>query len=155
MATRANHGEARRAIRRRTDAPSTLRGGATGPIDTFVHDVSRTGARIECTADLAIGDFVSIGLAGVGAIRAIVVWKREHQYGLDFVVPLDGEDAARAFAGGTVVSLTPPARTEAPMPIDEQEDGVYAEATGWLSVLGFIMIAGTALGVALLRGWVF
>lgn len=153
MATSANRSEARRADRRRADAPSTLRGPATGPVDTLVVDVSQTGARIESTAELMLGDFVSVGLAGVGAVRAIVVWKRDTQYGLDFVVPLNSEDAARAFASGTVVRLTPPTRPADTSAIAEEEDGIYAESTGWLSVLFFMVLAGTALGVALLRGW--
>jgi hypothetical protein len=161
MASIANRMEARRATRRRTDAPSTLRAGSEGPVDTFVHDVSQTGARIETATPLEIGDFVSIGLGGVGAVRAIVVWAREQQFGLDFVIPLTDEDAERAFGVGTVVSLTPPQRAERPamLPESEGEDedgiGVYAEATGWLSVLMFTLIAGTVLAVALIRGWIF
>lgn len=159
MASIANRMEARRATRRRTDAPSTLRAGSEGPVDTFVHDVSQTGARIETATPLQIGDLVSIGLGGVGSVRAIVVWARESQYGLDFVTPLTDADAEQAFGVGTVASLTPPRRAAMPALLpdddeDEEEDmGVYAEATGWLSVLMFTLIAGTILAVALIRGW--
>lgn len=160
MASIANRMEARRAPRRRTAAPSTLRAGSEGPVDTFVHDVSQTGARIETATPLQIGDFVSIGLGGVGSVRAIVVWARASQYGLDFVIPLTDADAERAFGVGTVVRLTPPKRAAMPalLPDDEEDDeeegmGVYAEATGWLSVLMFTLIAGTILAVALIRGW--
>ena len=159
MASIANRMEARRATRRRADAPSTLRAGEVGPVDTFVHDVSQTGARIETATRLVIGDFVSIGLGGVGAVRAIVVWARDDQYGLDFVIPLTDEDAERAFGAGTVVSLMAPARRAETSPrlseVESQDEetpiGVYAEATGWLSVLLFTLIAGTVLAVALIR----
>ena len=150
--------EARRAIRRRTDAPSTLRGSSTGPLDTFVQDISATGAKIECSAELALGDSVSIGLAGVGQVRAMVVWKRDGQYGLDFVVPLTAADAERAFAGGTVISLgapPAPARTETEADAEEDgDDGVYAEASGVLSALLFVVAGVTALAVAWLQSWI-
>ena len=158
MVTIANRQEARRAERRSANAPSTLRAHSGGPVDTFVHDVSQTGARIESEAELILGDFVSIGLTGVGAVRAIVVWKREHQYGLDFIVPLTADDAARAFAKGTVVGLIPTrsiAPEAQPEAEGEAEAGVYAEATGWLSALLVVVAGGTALGVAVLQGWIF
>jgi hypothetical protein len=151
--------EARRATRRRTNALSTLRAGSEGPVDTFVHDISQTGARIETTTRLRIGDFISIGLGGVGSVRAIVVWARDDQYGLDFTIPLTDADAQKAFASGTVVSLMSPKVGEMPAmsPEGEEEEdvGVYAEATGWLSVLLFTLIAGTVLAVGLIRGWIF
>ena len=157
MASSVDRKESRRAERRIADAPSTLRATATGPVDTHVHDVSQTGAKIECDAELLIGDFVSIGLGGVGSVRAIVVWRRGREYGLDFVIPLSPEDAERAFADGNVVSLAPPrpTRTLSELEVDPEEEGVYAEASGWLSALFFITVAGTTLGVALLRGWIF
>ena len=158
MASSADRSETRRAVRRRADAHSTLRGPSTGPLDTFVHDVSATGAKIECSAELILGDFVTIGLAGVGAVRAIVVWKRDRQYGLDFVTSLTPEDVERAFSAGTVVTLTPPAARMPTRDDDEtsdEEEALYAEATGWISMLIFTVIAGTALGVALIQGWLF
>lgn len=159
MASSPYSKEARRAARRRTNAPSTLRANAMGPIDTFVHDISATGARIECEARLALGDSVSIGLAGVGQVRAIVVWQRDGQYGLDFVTPLPPEEADRAFAGGTVISLgAPPPRAataeEDASSEEESEDGVYAEASGFMSALIFLTIGVTGAAVAWLQGWI-
>jgi len=157
MASSADRSETRRAERRKADAPTTVRATATGPVDAHVHDISQTGARIECDAELLIGDFVSIGLAGVGSVRSIIVWRRGHDYGLNFVIPLTPEDAAAAFADRNVVSLAPPRPTRAlsDLEVDPEEDGVYAEASGWLSLLVFMVMAGTGLGVALVRGWIF
>ena len=153
MASFADRAEARRAKRRRADAPSTLRATASGPVDSFVHDISATGAKISCDAELLIGDFVTIGLTGVGAVRAIVVWRRGHDYGLDFVISLTPEQVERAFAEGSVISLAPPRPTRAlsDLEVDPEEEGVYAEASGWLSMLLFMVFAGTCLGVLAIR----
>jgi hypothetical protein len=157
MASFADRIEARRAERRRANAPSTLRASETGPVDTFVHDISATGAKISCDAELLIGDFVSIGLTGVGAVRAIVVWRRTHDYGLDFLIPLTPEQIDRAFADGSVVSLAPPRPTRAlsDLDVDPEEEGIYAEASGWLSMLLFMVFAGTCLGVVAIRHYLF
>jgi hypothetical protein len=98
--------DTRRAERRQADQPSTLRGtGSSEPQDSWVHDVSSTGMRIECRADLVIGEEVTVGLAGAGATRARVVWKRGNEYGCAFDEPLSARDAANAFQGSPVVSL--------------------------------------------------
>lgn len=156
MASNADRSEARRAERRRADAPTTVRATATGPVDAHVHDISQTGAKIECDAELLIGDFVSIGLGGAGSVQAIVVWRKGHEYGLNFAISLSPEDAEAAFSDGNVVSLAPPrpTRSLSSLDVDPEEDGVYAEASGWISLLLFMVVAGTALGVALFRGWV-
>lgn len=98
--------ETRRAERRAADQPSTLRGtGNSEPQDSWVHDVSSTGMRIECRAELAIGEEITVGLAGAGATRAHVVWKRGNEYGCKFEKPLSTEDANQAFQGSPVVRL--------------------------------------------------
>jgi hypothetical protein len=155
MAASPNSSDARRASRRRTDAPSTLRAKATGPIDTIVHDVSATGARIQCEAELAIGDAVSIGLTGVGAVRAIVVWNREDFYGLDFMTPLAAADADHAFTGETVISLGGPvAPEEAEVDQEGEGAGLYGEGIGMLATLLLIVAAVTGGIVAWLQGWI-
>lgn len=154
METSADSNDARRAVRRRADAPSTLRGSVGGPIDTFVHDVSRTGVKIECAADLVLGEFVSIGLAGIGSARAIVVWKRDRHVGLDFVTPLSADDAAKAFVSGTVVDLAAVDRPSAADEQDESRQGIYSNGLGWLGGLTTVVVAGSALGAMLLRGWI-
>lgn len=98
--------ETRGAERRQADQPSTLRGtGSIEPQDSWVHDVSSTGMRIECRADLMLGEEITVGLAGAGATRARIVWRRGHEYGCQFDEPLSSEDAAHAFQGSPIVQL--------------------------------------------------
>ncbi len=98
--------DTRRAERRQADQPSTLRGnGSSEPQDSWVHDVSSTGMRIECRAELAIGEEITVGLAGAGATRAHVVWRNGNEYGCQFDKPLSAEDATHAFQGSPVVRL--------------------------------------------------
>ena len=114
--------DTRRAERRQADQPSTLReDGGAAPQDSWVHDVSSTGMRIESRADLAVGDAITVGLAGAGATRAHVVWKRGNEYGCQFEVPLSAEDAAHAFQGSPVVALHQFGhRTVATPPMDDR-----------------------------------
>jgi len=111
-----------RAERRQADQPSTLREqGSSVPQDSWVHDVSSTGMRIESRAELAVGDEITVGLAGAGATRAHVVWKRGKEYGCQFEQPLSAEDAARAFLGSPVVALHQFGhRTVEPVPMDDR-----------------------------------
>ncbi|QJU58639.1 PilZ domain-containing protein [Sphingomonas sp. AP4-R1] len=98
--------ETRRAARRAADQPSTLRGtGNSEPQDSWVHDVSSTGMRIESRAELTVGEEITVGLAGAGATRARVVWKHGNEYGCQFEKPLSSEEASNAFQGSPVVSL--------------------------------------------------
>lgn len=114
----------RRAARRQADQPSTLRGtGSSGPLDSWVHDVSGTGMRIECRAELEIGEEITIGLAGAGATRAHVVWKRGNEYGCQFDEPLSDADAAHAFQGSPVVRLHQfGQRSAVKPPVDEETE---------------------------------
>ena len=98
--------DTRRATRRSADGPSTLRGSGSGPHDSWVHDVSQTGMRIECLAELAIGEEVRVGLSGAGATLARIVWRKGNQYGCDFIEPLGEDAAATAFNASPVVSLS-------------------------------------------------
>ena len=153
MTSRTHSTEARRAARRQTAAPSTVRADATGPVDAVVSDVSVTGARIACTADLRVGQEVTIGLASVGQVRGIVMWRRDDSYGLAFAQPLDEQAAARAFAAPTVVRLTGRRHVEAAADdAAEFDDELYAEGTGWLSALLFTVVAGAMVAALVLRG---
>ncbi|WP_174275075.1 PilZ domain-containing protein [Sphingomonas bacterium] len=155
MVSQVESKDARRAERRRTAAPSTLRADAGGPVDAIVSDVSITGARISCAAELRVGQEVTVGLASVGAVRGIIMWRRDTSYGLAFAQPLAEEAAARAFTAPTVVQLVGRKRNDAGSEEageDSAEHDLYAEGTGWLSALGFTMVAGAVLAAALLRG---
>jgi hypothetical protein len=143
--------DTRRAERRQADQPSTLRGtGSAGPQDSWVHDVSSTGMRIECRAELAIGDEVTVGLAGAGATRAHVVWKKGNEYGCAFEKPLSAEDATQAFQGSPVVRLHQfgqPSAAAQP-PVDEETAALLrmiedqpTRGRFWMAGLAVAMIA--------------
>ena len=95
----------RRAERRATDAPSTMRTDGGDPVDVLVLDLSRSGIRIVTDADLGIGQEISIGLAGAGVTRAYVTWARSGEYGCAFERPIAAEDEAAAFSRAPVKRL--------------------------------------------------
>jgi len=99
------HAGLRRAERRATRAPSTLRTDGMRPIDVTVVDVSTTGLGVETHEELNISDEISIGLPGVGTRRAFIAWRRDNRYGCAFYSPLDEDDMARAFLGANLVAL--------------------------------------------------
>ncbi|NIJ08684.1 hypothetical protein FHS31_002305 [Sphingomonas vulcanisoli] len=145
--------EARRATRRKTAAPSTVRADSGGPVDAVVSDVSITGARISCSAELRVGQEVTIGLASVGTVRGIIMWRRDDSYGLAFAQPLAEDAAARAFTAPTVVELVrrrPEAEADTETATDDRE--LYAEGTGWLSALLFTVVLGALAAALVLRG---
>ncbi len=95
----------RRAQRRATDAPSTMRTDGGDPVDVLVLDLPRSGIRIMTDADLGIGQEISIGLAGAGVTRAYVTWARDGEYGCAFERPIAPEDEAAAFSRAPVKRL--------------------------------------------------
>jgi hypothetical protein len=144
--------ETPRAERRHADQPSTLRGGTgCSPQDSWVHDVSSTGMRIECRADLAVGDEVTVGLAGAGATRARIVWRRGNEYGCAFDQPLSEQDAAHAFNGAPVVQLQNFGRNTAPPLVDDRTAEMLrlleekpTQGRLWMGGLAAVMIATAA-----------
>ena len=143
--------ETRRAERRSADQPSTLRGRGSEPHDSWVHDVSSTGMRIECRANLAIGEEVTVGLVGAGATVARIVWRRGNEYGCEFVEPLSAEAAVNAFNGSPVVQLHPFARVAPAPAVTEMEAELLrmiqeqpARGRFWFAGLGAATIAVAA-----------
>lgn len=110
--------EARVAERRSTAAASTMRMDGGEPVDVVVLDISQSGIRIVTAADLAIGQEISIGLAGAGVTRAFVAWRREDHYGCAFELEMTPEDAAIAFSRAPVVRL---GRTYQDVPVGDQD----------------------------------
>lgn len=141
--------EPRRAERRNADQPSTLRGRGSQPHDSWVHDVSSTGMRIECRAELAIGEEVTVGLAGAGATVARVVWRRGNEYGCEFAEPLSATAAASAFNGSPVVQLqhfgrgpaVSPAASELEASLLRMIEEQPTRGRFWFAGLGAAMIA--------------
>ncbi|MDO7833840.1 PilZ domain-containing protein [Sphingobium sp. HBC34] len=104
----------RAARRQDVHRPSTLRADDGVPVDVLLEDVSITGCRIAGVPDMARGEAILIGLAGVGARLARVIWIEESRAGCHFDAPLSAEEFARTQQAGTVVSGAFPARTIQP-----------------------------------------
>jgi len=139
--------ELRAAERRPTKAASTMRAAGTQPIDVIVLDVSETGLRIVTPIDLAIGQEISIGLAGAGSTRAFVAWKHDGQYGCRFDRPLGSEGAALAFSAAPIVRLGATAEPSGDFLRDLSADHRHF----WLpadSIIALIVAAAALIGLA-------
>lgn len=138
--------EARRAERRKANAASTLRAGDSSPHDVMVLDLSATGLRIATSADLAIGQEISIGLSGAGTTRAFVAWRRESEYGCAFASPLSPEDETRAFSNSRPIELGRAPAIAAPRDADSLTD-LFRQHRHWVLPADAIL-AILAYGVA-------
>ena len=131
--------DGRTAERRETMAASTMRAIGTTPIDVVVIDVSATGVRIATSVPLAIGQEISIGLAGAGATRAFVAWRRDDHYGCQFERPLEPDGAARAFSRAKVVHLGPKPDAKPQNGHDDLRD-LYVRHRPWRLPLDAILV---------------
>ena len=120
--------------------------------DVTVVDLSQTGARITCTAVLAIGDEISIGLSGVGARRAYVAWARGGDYGCAFEEPLEAAEVTRAFTSASVVRLGTPAQASRAAQAGDNAHLQQLYGTHSLWRLPWDAVAAV-LGYGLLFGW--
>ena len=77
-----------RSAERRVLRLSVSLSKADDGIDATVHDLSKSGLRIETDADLAVGEELMVDLPGDNLIEARVVWHRENSYGCEFVSPI-------------------------------------------------------------------
>jgi hypothetical protein len=136
----------RRAERRSTRAPSTLRTDGMRPIDVTVVDVSTTGLGVETDEDLRISDEISIGLPGVGTRRAFIAWRRDNRYGCAFYSPLEEADMARAFLGANLVPLGTPQQALVAAPSVTRAPDV--EHNHWALPLDAILVTLAYLGAA-------
>ncbi|MEC3912825.1 PilZ domain-containing protein [Sphingobium sp. CR2-8] len=83
--------------------PSTMRGNEQIPIDIIIEDLSCGGCRVSGDLGLAVDDRVTIGLPGIGACAAQVVWSGGGGTGLEFDRGLTGHDIDIARETDTLV----------------------------------------------------
>jgi hypothetical protein len=145
--------DARAAERRPAMAPSTLRARGLTATDVTVVDLSQTGARIRSEAALSVGDEISIGLAGVGARRAYVAWRREGDYGCAFADPLEAQEVARAFSSASVVRLGSPTQVAQAAQAGHNAELQSLYGTHSLWRLPWDAVAAV-LGYGILFGWI-
>lgn len=96
--------------------PSTARLEDGAPRDVAMEDVSQTGCRISGAPDLAAGDMIRIGLAGIGAQAAEVIWADDGMTGCRFDQPLSLADLEKTRSAQTLVEGMFPTFTPAPLP---------------------------------------
>lgn len=68
-----------------TEARSTLRSGASAPIDVVVDQVSRSGCHIVTAETVDVGEIITLGIAGLGRVEALVVRRTPSGYGCAFI----------------------------------------------------------------------
>lgn len=149
--TSSDRPEARTAERRPAMAPSTLRARGIEATDVTVVDLSQTGIRLATAARLAVGEEISVGLAGVGARRAYVAWQRDADYGCAFEQPLEPREVAQAFTSASVVRLGTPAQVDQATQSGANAalHGLYGAHSAWrlppdamLFVAGYLALFG-------------
>lgn len=101
--------------RHQVEIEATLRDSAWSPLDVVIEDVSPGGFRVVAGADLAIGDKIALGVAGLGTREARVVWGDQGIYGCEFLIPLSSEDLRTAVSAPAASPIAFP-KTPLPTP---------------------------------------
>lgn len=93
----------RSSIRHKVERWSTLRIGNGTPQDVTIDDLSLTGFRMSGVDEMTRGDLIMVGLAGVGAREANVVWVGEGIAGCSFSSPITPHQFEKTISANTVV----------------------------------------------------
>ena len=94
----------RSAERLSVERPSTLRGPDGMPVDATIEDLSTTGCRLSLHDTESIGEYVMIGLAGVGIRSAQVIWSEADRIGCAFDKPLTAAELETVKVAQTVAA---------------------------------------------------
>lgn len=82
---------------------ATIRVGDEGACEATLFDPAPTSCTIEADAALEIGDIVSIRVAPIGVVDAVVVEHRGDRFECTFLKPLADSDLAALAAADTIV----------------------------------------------------
>ncbi len=93
-----------RASRRSVELPATLRYDGL-PFDAEIRDLSVSGFRAKTSADLELGDRITVSWAGGGTRQAVVARHAPDGYGCFFVRELSEDVVLAAAATDTLVSM--------------------------------------------------
>lgn len=93
----------RSSVRHKVERWSTLRDEDGAPQDVTIDDLSLTGFRMSGVKDLAKGDPIRVGLAGVGAREATVIWVDDGIAGCNFSAPITPHQFEKTVFANTVV----------------------------------------------------
>lgn len=138
---------------------STLRGDDGTPIDVMLEDVSASGCRISGSPALVPHEAVMIGLAGLGARPARIVWSQDGRAGCRFDIALSAAEFERTQEGGTVITGAFPLTVAPTRPAAlalTQEAGAEPRLQSRTRLAIICLAALTSWGmmaVALMIGW--
>lgn len=145
----------------RVELDATLRDPSHAPVDVVIEDLSATGFRVVTDATLELGDEIGLGLAGIGARRARVVWCGHDSYGCEFLSILSRDDmkAALAAPSSAPVKLAL-ASPWAAAPVEAFETGglsVRARAVviTACAVVAWVVVVGVGTAVVRTLSWLF
>lgn len=87
----------KRGVRLHLELAATLT-ALGGVHDAVLRNISQQGARIETRSRLALDQRVQLELKGMAAVRAVVRWRKDQEYGLAFVDTFQFAELARLAA---------------------------------------------------------
>lgn len=88
-----------RAPRRRVGLPAVVHRNDGTAVPGQVSNVSYEGCHFLSEADIDVGESLILELPGRGTVTAQVRWREDVEYGLRFVLQVEGRDARRARIG--------------------------------------------------------
>lgn len=95
----------RQADRFGVNRRSTLRAGPGHAVDAIIQDLSACGCRIHGQFSLRPGETIQVGLAGVGARTATVVWSDGDVAGCEFAQWLSYEEIKQTSTAQTLIDV--------------------------------------------------
>ena len=84
----ASAAERRRQPRYRLEERARLRPNEWSTVQAELLDISSTGFRACCDANLKIGGYVTLEINGIGPAEARIVWRHEDMVGAQFLRPI-------------------------------------------------------------------
>jgi hypothetical protein len=129
-----------------TEAPSTLRGAAQVPLDVLVDQISLSGCHIVTGEEVGVGELISLGIAGLGRVEALVVRRSRTGYGCAFISTIPPSLLVRVGKDTPVVALS----DDRPAPVvDADADLPDVEKlpvrTRFLLIAGFCALSWAAI----------
>ena len=95
----------RQADRFGVHRPSTLRAGPGHAVDAIIQDLSACGCRIHGQFSLRPGETIQVGLTGIGARAATVVWSDGDVAGCEFTQWLSYEEIKQTTTAQTLIDV--------------------------------------------------
>lgn len=142
----------RSSMRRKVERWSTLRASDRMPHDVVIDDLSVTGFRMSGAENLAANDPIRVGLAGIGAREAVVVWTQGEVAGCRFIDAITPAQMDLTIGANTVVDgpFNPPmAQDIVSLTRDDAPPGhkaafiILSAITAWAGfiVIGYVIFA--------------